>query len=487
MTSINCKEINDIKTCIKHRPHCVWLLNPDRCEPNLDSSIKIPILNKVPPRNKRTTTLDPNSKPTSAIKPISILPLHEVKPLLVPKPLLDRSTLLDPSPLPEAKPLVLVEKEKSRIVGDECEQLNLFQNKESSCYLDSLVFGLVHIQNNKFIDELKTMTDQSETCKNRIINYLINMHTQIHNRSVPVKRILIDDFRQLLYECQSQNDMHDRKYYISEQQDVNEFVNLILRIIEPIETRFSNVRVFQAPRGNINLLQAYSTYQPDPRIEISYNTHMIYPQTTSTDKIDLRFNQLKDESGNNIFQFLSPNESTDLNIANGDYDFIVDHIYKNNLIDSSIVEKIIEIFPDFFKQEISIEQRTKIYKDIYSIFSDSLPELTYTIRQNTIIYNNPVNYFIISIVREINIKGKRNNFKLINVPERIQSYDKTLELVSAIIHHGSGVLGGHYICYFKCGTNWYIMDDVQPSIQKYIPFDITDKEIMTNCRLLIYM
>lgn len=446
-------------------------------------SITIPTIN--------SSKEDDNSKiPTKTkLESISVIPIQETK-----------------SSLPVTKSL-LFSKDLSSKTVDKCSQLNFFLNKASSCYIDSLVFGLVHLQNNNFINELKTLLKEfdgtlpqsQQTCKTRIINFLIHIYEQIHDQSNPVKRILLNDLRELLYECDQLRSVKTVKFYKNQQQDVNEFLNIILNIISPNETIFTDVNEFSQPIGNRLLVENFRTYERAVDVN-SYNTHLIYPQTSIRHIIDIGFTQIKDEHNNDIFGFILPPE-TDITyeMANGDYDFIVDYIYKNTLVDSNVIEEIRKNDPnlfDFFNPDITTKRRAELYALIYKkeripfsedyLYRDDLPKLTFKIQKNSKIYKNPLNYFVISILRE-NADGTRNNYDLINVPDRIQSYDKTLELVSAVIHIGQSSIGGHYICYFKCGDNWYIMDDMKTNIQYYAPFDITDKAIMTNCRLLIYM
>jgi ubiquitin C-terminal hydrolase len=130
------------------------------------------------------------------------------------------------------------------------------------------------------------------------------------------------------------------------------------------------------------------------------------------------------------------------------------------------------------------EEEHKVIK--HYTYRDALPKLTFTKSTNTNVFKNPVNYFIISIVRETDNFNRNTKF-LENLPERIHSYGKTLELVSAIVHYGANQLHGHYVCYFKCGSNWYIMDNTNENITNYAPFNIRNHEIMTRCRMLVYM
>jgi ubiquitin C-terminal hydrolase len=119
-------------------------------------------------------------------------------------------------------------------------------------------------------------------------------------------------------------------------------------------------------------------------------------------------------------------------------------------------------------------------------YRGDLPKLTFTRSAISKIYSNPINFFVISIARENN-DGTKNELELINLPEHIKICGKTLELVSAITHYGKHISTGHYVCYFKCGNHWYIMNNMHDNITQHTAFDIKNREIMSKCRLLIYM
>ena len=137
-----------------------------------------------------------------------------------------------------------------------------------------------------------------------------------------------------------------------------------------------------------------------------------------------------------------------------------------------------------------------MYHTLYQKYSSILPKLNYTVSQITEIYEIPLDFLLIGIQREF-FTGRftdqripiyeRNDYPVRGLPERIiVNGGKVLELVSAITHSG-GLRSGHYICYFKCGDDWYIMDDQGSNLTKYKKFDVNERTIMENARLFVYM
>ena len=230
---------------------------------------------------------------------------------------------------------------------------------------------------------------------------------------------------------------------------------------------------------------------------------LIYPENAESKVIDIGFRQID----GNTFAFITPEENNEFERATWEYEDIVEFIHKNNLINSSLIDNIRENDPnllDFFKPDIEHENLIKLYEKMYNahiiVFSerlkmevkhykyrDDLPKLTYNRSVLSKIFKNPLNYFVISIARENNDLLTKNTLHVINLPERIHSYGKTLELVSAVVHYGFNLQQGHYVCYFKCDTHWYVMDNSANDITQYAKFDISNPEIMSQCRLLIYM
>jgi hypothetical protein len=392
-------------------------------------------------------------------------------------------------------------------VDDPCTQFNFFLYSNLSCYIDSLLFSLLHKFENNFILELQRLLEfedhSDENCKVKVIRAILSFYQDIHQKTKPIKRTHSAPFRELLYECDTQRQTVDipKSVYINSQQDPHDFFSKILNIIGHTETDYTVIKKYTHPQGTQALVENFGEYNTIVNLQ-TYNSLLIYTQTNESRVIDIGFNQIDE----NTFAFNTPLENSVFEKATSLYPDVVDFIYNHKLIDSSIIERITENDPDlldFFKPDIDIEIRCLYYELIYKrhimvysaaqnkeveqfTYQADLPKLTYTKSSNSTIFSNPVNYFVISITRELDT-DHRNNYDLINVPERILSHGKTLQLVSAVVHIGSVIEAGHYICYFKCGDHWYIMDNLKSNITQYAPFNIRNSKIMSNCRMLVYM
>jgi hypothetical protein len=458
------------------------------------------------------TSTDTSTKPsTLSTKPstLSTKPIFKPSPVLVkhsPKKAEHRFSLIDDLSSEEE------EEEQEELIeiqhDDLCTQYNFFILSKLSCFIDSLLFSLLHKFDNNFIEDIKrafTLKDESiESCKKRTIDAIISFYNDIHDKTRPFRRLHSRQFRELLYECDTprQSSKIAKNVYTSTQQDPHDFFGKILNIIQPTECIYYLIKEYSNPRGNAQLLDNFREYKTDTPLN-TYNSILIYPANEESKVIDVGFRQIDD----NTFAFITPKENIIFERATWEYENIVEFIHKNNLVDRNIIERIQEYDPqllDFFKPDIDHKNLIDLYKGIYNahniVFSEELgkeiihykyredlPKLTYTKSSLSTIFRNPLNYFVISIAREnIDLRTK-NKFNLINLPERIRSYDKTLELVSAVVHYGHSLKQGHYVCYFKCNNHWYVMDNFVNNITKYAPFDIRNTEIMSQCRLLIYM
>jgi hypothetical protein len=392
---------------------------------------------------------------------------------------------------------------------DPCTQYNFFYIRNLSCYIDSLLFSLLHKFENNFILELKQKLElvpkqKHNECKINVIKFIVSFYNQIHDKSQSEKILNSGPFRELLYKCDLQRQTRDipREFYTSSEQDPHDFFGKILNIIDKSQNKITILKNYTEPIGNRDLIENFRTYSSPEVEQYAYNIVLIYTQSLTSPTIDIGFEQID----RNTFKFSTPSENVEFERATEDYPEIVDFIYENNLIDSNLKKKIKTSHPglfNFFNDETTKEMRYKLYKlmrnehtMIYSeeeskvithyTYRDDLPKLSFTKSTHTTVFKNPVNYFIISIVRETDSLHRNTKF-LENLPERIHSYSKTLELVSAIVHYGANLSHGHYVCYFKCGNNWYIMDNTKQNIRNYAPFDIRNREIITRCRMLVYM
>jgi hypothetical protein len=497
-------------------------------------NVTIASLKRIPPKRgaienpiKPSLTrfvLDTTTNPdvSSTVEPKHALPSSIFKSTtktaqIMPSP---KPTIISHSPLvykqtqdveaQRAKPIKsFLAVEKPTIKKDDiCTQYNSFKLKKLSCYIDSLLFSLLHKYENNFIKDLQQIIISSdisrESCKYRTVDRIIRFYHEIHDKTQPIKKIYSEDFRELLFECDRQRQYSEisKNVYTTTQQDPHDFLSKILHIINLPECEYSDIKTYSKPRGNSQLISNFIEFNTETIIS-TYNSLLVYPLSERSSVIDIGFSQIDD----NTFSFITPEENIAYELATGEYPDIVEFIHKHNLIDSDFKDKIREKdkhLLEFFKPDLEHKKQIELYEKIYNshimvfneklkqevkqfIYRDDLPKLTYSRSVNSKVFKNPINYFVISIARENKDLETKNYFALINLPEKIQSYGKTLELVSAVVHYGVNLLQGHYVCYFKCGLHWYVMDNFSKDITQYAPFDITNHEIMTQCRLLVYM
>ena len=480
---------------------------------------KITLLSIVPPKRgslrPSSTRFETNSKqeiPSSSIStPVTLRVPSSPSVPFVPLRLPISKPVTKPA-IPQFRlfpDLTSVTPKHSVIIKDDpCTQYNFFNLNNFSCFIDSLLFGLLHkLENNFIIDLLKAreLPDTSkENCRTTTIDAIVGLHRYIHDKAQPIKKSVTSKFRELLYKCDTQREKFHipKSVYTSTQQDPHDFIGKILNIINLPQFNYNETKIYTRPTGDPELVREFPEYKPERNINTNHSL-LIYTITKGSSVIDIAFRQIDDNS----FAFDTPEEITEFERADGEYPNIIEYIHKNNMIAENVKLNIREHDPDlaeFFNDEkISQKKIISLYKDIYHahimVFSqesrkskphykyrDDLPKLTYTRSAISKIYVEPINFFVISIARE-NSDGTKNKLELVNLPERIQIAGKTLQLVSAVVHYGMHLSKGHYICYFKCGNHWYIMDNMLSDIRQYAPFDIKNREIMSQCRLLIYM
>lgn len=466
-------------------------IKPSLTRFQLDTSIKSVVSSSVEPQHVLPSSIYRTTAKTAQI-------------IATPK-----SEIISSSPIVNKQtPKIVGQSAKSMELDDKCTQYNSFVCKNASCYIDSLLFSLLHKFENNFINDLQHIIISNglskESCKFRTANRIIQIYHEIHNKKQPIKKIHSEEFRELLFECdrQRQYSKISKNVYTETQQDPHDFLNKILHIIDLPQCIYSDEKVYSQPKGNSHLISNFRDYSPETNIS-TYNSLLIYRANEESTVIDIGFRQID----NNTFAFMTPEEDTEFERATWEYADIVEFIHTHNLIDSNLKDKFHRDAPhllEFFKPDIEPEKQIELYKEMYNshimvfseklkrivehyLYRDDLPKLTYFRRAHSKVFKNPINYFIISIARENNDLKTKNNLNIINLPEKIQSYDKTLELVSAVVHYGANLYRGHYVCYFKCGLHWYVMDNLSKDITQYEPFDISNHEIMSQCRLLIYM
>ena len=399
---------------------------------------------------------------------------------------------------------------------DPCLNYNYFEWDEMSCYIDSLLFALLHKRQNGFVEQLlhlKTLPDNSHNgCMTKVIDEILKIYDFIHNDTTElISRMLCTTLRRILYDCSNMRTIGEH-FFMGSQNDVNEFFNIIYDILDIPKNKHDKSIVFDEvslyfDSKKIKTIQNYSKPHSESN-PVLVESFLEYP-THRNDKMNplILFNVLDGETEINInivqqedgFMIQHNPTPISFNRATKDYPDIIDFIRTHNLIDMEIKKQmdsdsIIKL--DEFLKGLDPKKQSTLYDELYKKYSSLLPKLNYTVSQITEIYEAPLDFLLIGIQREFHTgqftdEGipiySKNNFPVRGLPDRITTNGgKVLELVSAITHSGS--LGrGHYICYFKCGDNWYIMNDMTDQLTKYKRFDVNDTAIMREARLFVYM
>jgi hypothetical protein len=90
---------------------------------------------------------------------------------------------------------------------------------------------------------------------------------------------------------------------------------------------------------------------------------------------------------------------------------------------------------------------------------------------------------------ERNYNGRKTKTPFLFTPSLKLDNGTKLYLSAVIMHHGSGVLNGHYTCMIKDGKRgWFHHDDMHTEIERIGSFKnmMDDGFVSKNCVMLVY-
>ena len=312
----------------------------------------------------------------------------------------------------------------------------------NSCYANSILFALLNQKNNPLITEIRESPVKknivmerggksecsNEHLKELIIEYYNMIHGESSRADFPIREI-----RNFLQNCtyetiiRDKGDHYGNKFWTQQQLDTNEFLRILLNHFD----LKSHHKPFKLVELNI-----YSN-PVNPADEQQFVRRRINPdvEIPMYDWNIMSSARLNIENNGNNFTIIGPNEDLDQD--------------------------------NWARIENSVGKES-YYK---SIRSDRL-------------FENP-NMLIITINRTLFI-SLEDSVKL-DTRVHIDFQINRFLLTSIVVHQGSSLKGGHYICYFRIGNNWFENNDMAAILK---PVDIMSQtirnEIETNCTTLVY-
>ena len=166
-------------------------------------------------------------------------------------------------------------------------------------------------------------------------------------------------------------------------------------------------------------------------------------------------------------------------------------IYRNNKSSYVSTNTLTMSIPKYYweldqKITVEVEERTiRFIGDVERLDEPFMPidsQESFNTKQVEFIFTNPEMLFI--DIKRFAYDPYSDQFVKNNNPIEILYQIGDLELVSIVVHSGKSLNSGHYICYYKCNSEWYLMDDLS-GISKVV--DITkEKRILRDSTILIY-
>jgi hypothetical protein len=139
----------------------------------------------------------------------------------------------------------------------------------------------------------------------------------------------------------------------------------------------------------------------------------------------------------------------------------------------SLDDHYIGVYPDSAVRERLWEERALLYQENKKKSYDQLSKLLSDFNsEKLILERDKMKYtYRETIKRLYNLKDI--NFIVFSAPTRLQNHTTIMQNITQhvnivndslklnqIICKSGGAGGGHYICYFRCNTNWYEYDDM---------------------------
>jgi hypothetical protein len=433
-------------------------------------------------------------------------------------PLSLQSSDEDLSPIGSSKPTDEEELDLDsldRDVKESCRNKNFFRNSHNSCYIDSLLFALLHVKNNGFIKSLRKIAKQTHKyeCSQDVIDNLLVLYNIIHlgrdsgERISPsnIRNVIKNCIRSIIYKSIDKSKYAQKKDKPSLDELNSFFSDNKYKSNGKLKSGSANTygikdfsyyyennseKIFNYDQQDVN--EIYSlliilTNIPSQKIE----QHKIYSKKNCNKSMSKReCNELKDP------YLLSSTIYEDTNIIEG--------IYAENIEEANPAKmrtltynpkKTVDGY--FYTEETSNFDESS-FLNIYD--NEDLPKAQrkligqYEVYQKRKIYKE-LDFLVINVNRYYTDYVNPQKIKLLynyNFLETINTIKGELHLSSIVIHQGPNINSGHYVCLFKCVGTWYVMDDTDTSItilgdKPYTKTgEYTEQFVKQNCSMLFY-
>jgi len=376
-----------------------------------------------------------------------------------------------------------------------CSDKNYFRNEYNSCYIDSLLFALLHVPNNNFVKHLKfemqRKSHKLDKCENDVINNVIGLHDSIHYGSA--HRINPEMFRRVIRDC------------------IRKIIHSSISSSEPIDKFFREEKY--NPDGKLK--PEYSINNPSMRyrdyyIEDSNRTFMRTQQDVN-EHLAILFDlvRVSDVATTNSIMILS----------NGRFPPVTSQIEKirnsvklDQFTKNKGLSKVSPIYVLDLMSDVTLHTENMIFtiSDISELDDENSVRVTCNeigkCDDKTVValYNHKINKTQYLDTPFLAIRVNRCGYDSNGMPtkhkHKIQWHDtmKTekngiLSLSSIVVHHGNSCNGGHYVCIFKCADYWYVMDDTSNNLVQLgrTPYNdtirtYTREDVQRNCTTLFY-
>ena len=165
----------------------------------------------------------------------------------------------------------------------------------------------------------------------------------------------------------------------------------------------------------------------------------------------------------------------------------INELYKllKDILGPYYTDTLAPLIKRFKKDKTSVyytagEEIIKSHTVYYDIFTE---------REIFELEDNDNNKLLVINVKRFDDLNKKDN-TAIQIPKEMIINGNVLTLNQMIIHSGSSVSKGHYTVRFRCNDNWYLYDDMGPTVKEVGTFEklISDQNefIKKNCSILIY-
>jgi hypothetical protein len=373
------------------------------------SLVSTPSSESIPPTtsSQQTPKMSLNLKSKIPLKPSKDIPLKDI-PL---KPSMD--ILLKPSKDIPLKPSN----------DTYCDTLGGLSNFANSCYLDSTIVSLLFTKKvNNYIENVMLNADL-----NGIIiktpSTLLSKYPQLYKITKLIQTDLrlirdtivtgiVDQCVLLRHHLQDYQDQYEKDLGVLGEEDETKAVKWLQKQLEPIDVMMRLNKIFGFPDQTSVRITSYGVNSGKPfefaeKYRIIPNAHFV----AISDLADVSLSgDVKDKDSADLEKMITISDS---HLDPCDY---------------------------FITDDKTLAFRTR--------------------REVTQILDSPFFYVHLSRLYKISGTNKKAKIGTPVVPLlTLKLKDKSLTLISIIIHHGSAS-GGHYFCYLNCDETWYKYNDV---------------------------